>query len=184
MTLFGKFVLAVFLIIIGSSVYFFTNRTSFVADDSSTKSVSLEPVATSSAPVASKKIAFSEFMKQTGSYKCDVSQSVQNVETKGTVYMNDGMVRGEFATVVAGQNIETTFIVRDGYSYTWTSAMKGVGYKVKSVAVASESTTTAKTSGTYSFNGEQIGDYDCKEWTPDGSLFTIPTSVKFQMIPQ
>lgn len=124
-----------------------------------------------------KKMAFDAFVKQGGSYKCTVNQSVQGVDSTGTVYMDGGKMSGTFATAVQGMNFETRFIARDGYSYSWSSAMPGQGFKTAVAAQAAN--TDASTSGTYSFNAEQIGDYDCDPWTADATVFAIPASVKF-----
>lgn len=128
-----------------------------------------------------KKMAFSEFMKQGGSYKCEVNQDVNDVETKGVTYINDGMVRGEYNTKVQGQNINSTLIVRDGFVYSWTSMLPNMGFKAKADTSASGD-VTAGASGSYSWNAEQIGDYNCEAWTVDQSKFTVPTNITFKMV--
>lgn len=125
-----------------------------------------------------KKMAFADFLKQGGSYKCTVNQSVNNIEASGVTYLNDGMIRGEYSTTVQGRNIDGTMIVRDGYTYSWTSMLPGQGFKAK--VVESTGDGSAGTSGAYSFNAEQVGDYDCQPWTPDSSKFVVPTSITFK----
>ena len=83
-------------------------------------------------------------------------------------------------TTYAGQKVDTAFIVRDGYSYTWTSMMPTMGFKVKVAASAGD--TGAQASGSYAWNAETIGDYNCEAWTTDESKFAIPTSVTFKAI--
>jgi hypothetical protein len=117
-------------------------------------------------------------MSQNGTYKCTVNQYVGDIESKGTVYMDKGLLRGEFATAVANQKIDTTMILRDGYTYTWTSMAPTMGFKSKVVEPTTTSTTTA-TSGTYSWNADQIGDYNCEAWTGDESKFALPATIKF-----
>ena len=126
-----------------------------------------------------KKIPFSEFIKQGGSYKCTVHQYVAETDTVGTTYISDGKVRGEYNTKVQGMSIDSTLIVRDGYTYTWTSMAPTMGYKVKVVESAS-SDTSAGMSGTYSYNANQIGDYECETWSGDVSKFELPSGVNFQ----
>lgn len=135
----------------------------------------------SSATPDGKKMAFAQFLKQGGSYKCDVSQSVSGVENKGTVYTSNEMIRGEFSTTIQGKTIDSTMVVRDGYSYSWSSALPGTGFKVKTAASVYD-TTTAGGSGSYSFNAEQIGDYNCETWNSDPAKFTIPTNIIFKEI--
>lgn len=121
-----------------------------------------------------KKIPFTEFMSKGGSYTCDIVQTVANMTSKGTVYMHDALVRLEFSTTLAGQSLNTTMIARDNYMYTWTSTTPGKGYKTK----ISQPTGT-KPSGTYTWNGSQVGDYTCKAWKADDSLFELPSGVVF-----
>lgn len=129
-----------------------------------------------------KKMAFSQFISQEkGAYQCTVNQYVQNIESKGKVYINEGMIRGEFNTKVAGMSIDTTMIVRDGYTYNWSSVLPGTGFKAKALANGDVNTNSG-TSGEYSFNAEQIGDYDCQIWTPDESKFTIPAGITFKEV--
>lgn len=120
-----------------------------------------------------KKMAFSEFVKQGGSYKCSVVQALSDMENSGTVYFSGNMVSGEYNTVAEGRAITTYFIFRDGYSYTWSSFAPNTGFKVK------EETDT-ETRGTYSWDASQIGDYNCESWTPDQARFAVPTDVTFQ----
>ncbi len=126
-----------------------------------------------------KKMAFSEFIKQGGSYECTVNQNVSGTDTKGTTFISGGNIRGEYNTKTQGMSIDTNFIVKDGYSYTWTSMMPNIGFKTKVVASA-DANINAPTSGQYSFNAEQIGDYECKAWNADESKFAIPSTIKFQ----
>ena len=139
------------------------------------------------APAAvGKKMAFMDFVKQGGSYQCTVNQYIDSSyssTTKGTVYLSKGNIRGDYNVKVQGMSIDTSVIVRDGFAYTWTNMMT-TGYKV---AVATD--TTGKTSaggttpqGTFSWNSDMIGDYDCKPWTADATLFTLPAKITFKTI--
>lgn len=128
-----------------------------------------------------KKMAFSQFLKEGGSYKCTVNQSIGGIQTNGTTYINDGMIRGEYSTEMQDVNIDSTMIVRDGFTYTWSSAMPLFGFKAKVIENAPID-TSASFSAKYSFNAEQIGDYDCQPWTVDASKFVIPSSVTFKEV--
>jgi len=125
-----------------------------------------------------KKMAFSEFVKQGGSYKCDVKQAMSDIQNSGTVYMSGGKMRGEFSTIAEGRPMQTSFIFRDGYSYTWSSMMPSMGFKMK--VATDTASTSGDASGTYSWNAKQIGDYNCVAWTGDETKFTVPTSVTFR----
>lgn len=130
-------------------------------------------------PANGKKMAFSQFVKQGGTYKCTVNQNVGGTETKGITYISGGMINGEYSTSVQGMNITSNVIVRDGYTYSWSSMMPGAGFKSKVVA-NTEANNNAGMSGTYSFNAEQIGDYSCEEWSGDQSKFNLPSGITFK----
>lgn len=130
-----------------------------------------------------KKMAFSDFVKyDKGSYECTVNQYVEDIESKGVVFVSDGKISGKFISSVNGTNIETNMIVRDGFTYTWTSALAGMGFK--SPVAEDENNTNTNTSGSYSWNGNTIGDYDCKEWVLDNSKFEIPQNINFTFVGQ
>ncbi|MFA7285719.1 MAG: hypothetical protein WC011_02635 [Candidatus Paceibacterota bacterium] len=138
--------------------------------------------ATTEATPSGKKMAFSQFIAtDKGSYECTVNQYVNDIESKGKVYINNGMIKGEFNTKTAGLSIDTSLIVRDGFTYTWSSMLPGVGFKAKVVADTNTNTDT-KTTAQYSFNAEQIGDYDCQPWATDESKFILPTSIVFKEV--
>jgi hypothetical protein len=124
----------------------------------------------------SKKMAFSEFLKQGGSYKCEVNQFVENTETKGTTYISDGMIRGEYSIKIEDRNMDSTVIIRDGFTYSWSSMLPGMGFKLKNDA---NSSVAGNNAGINDY-AEQIGDYNCEAWTVDPSKFAIPTDIKFQ----
>lgn len=141
-----------------------------------------DQVSTTTTTPTGKKMAFSEFVKQGGSYQCTVNQYIDagmSQTTQGTVFIDSGKVRGDFATKIQGMSIDTSFIVRDGFAYTWTS-MTSMGFKSPVTVGANASGSTGATSGTYTWNAQQIGDYDCKPWTTDASKFTLPTSITFK----
>ena|SRR3989344_8373273 len=129
---------------------------------------------------AGKKMAFSQFLKQGGAYKCEVKQSMSDFENSGTMYINGQNMKGEFSTVAEGRTMNSSFMSRDGYSYTWSSLTPGMGFKIK--AEAETSNDDVDTSGTYAWNADQIGDYNCENWVVDATKFELPKDVTFQEI--
>ena len=125
-----------------------------------------------------KKMAFAQFLKDGGAYKCTVNQYVGDTESKGTVYVNQGLIRGTFQTEVQGVKIDTDLLVRDGYTYTWTSAAP-MGFKAPVISGDVDVNQNAGTSGAYSWNAEQIGEYDCVAWNADTATFSVPTGIQF-----
>jgi hypothetical protein len=195
MTIFGKIVLASFMIVVASGVYF--GLSSYVKEDTQGEETTIQVVSTSTESASplvetastteasstqtgtstkqgsSKKIPFTEFMSKGGSYTCDITQNVSTMTSKGTVYMHDALVRLELATSLAGQSMNTTMIARDGYMYSWTDLSPTKGYKTKIVASATEKPTT------YTWNGSQVGDYTCEAWKADDTRFELPKTVTF-----
>lgn len=188
MTLFGKALVSIIVLgLAGGGYFMYQNKSSVDSMENATKPVQGIAVGepNPSAPQG-KKMAFSQLMAQNGTYKCTVNQYVGDIESKGTVYMSGGLLRAEFATTVQGRAIDTTMITRDGYTYTWTSMAPTMGFKAKVVAPTTEGNTNVnantKTSGSYSWNAEQIGDYNCEAWTVDQSKFTVPSSITFTSV--
>lgn len=129
-----------------------------------------------------KKMAFTEFIKQGGSYKCSVNQNIQNMEMKGTVYISGALVRGDYSMQMEGMDMNSYMVVRDGYTYTWSSMMPTMGYKAKVIETLPTTDPTTGASGSYSWNADQIGDYDCAPWTKDDSVFAIPKEIDFKEV--
>lgn len=133
-----------------------------------------------SAPTSGKKVPFSEFAKNNkGAYVCTVNQSIGGTDTSGTVHVNNGDISGQFAINAAGQSITMYVVSKDGYAYTWSSMMPTIGWKSKVDASTSASGAVA---GSYSWNNDTIGDYDCQPETANASLFTIPATVNFTAV--
>jgi hypothetical protein len=165
------------VVVIGAGAYFALNKSS--STDEAQVSSSVTPNASTSSQPSGKKMSFSSFLQNDkGSYKCVVNQDVQGITSTGTVYISNGNVSGKFSTTAQGMNIDTNFVTKDGYSYTWSSLSK-TGFKVKVNTEKGEVNPTNGTSGTYSWNAEQIGDYDCQDWNADASVFAVPTSITF-----
>ncbi len=122
-------------------------------------------------------MSFADRAKSGGSYKCIVTQNVGGAATQGTTYISGGMVRSETNTKVAGMSINASAIIRGGYSYTWTSAAPTTGFKAK-VSTGAD-TSGGSTSGQYSYNGAQIGDYNCEPWATDLNMFVVPANIAF-----
>ncbi len=136
------------------------------------------PEETTNREETGKKMAFSEFAKSGGSYKCEVKQSMSDFENSGTVYISGGMMRGEFSTIAEGKPIDTSFIYKGNIMYTWSSAMGAMGFKMEANPMAS--TEEASASGTYSWNTSEVGDYNCVAWEADSSRFELPAGITFR----
>lgn len=126
-----------------------------------------------------KKMAFSQLATQGGTYKCTVTQITKDVMSKGTVYLDRGLVSGEFSVAYGnGTSMQTAFIMRDGYTYTWTSAAPTAGIKIQNPP-ATEGQGGNTPNG---FILDEIGEYDCEEWKADASKFVVPKTITFTAI--
>lgn len=163
-------VLIVLAVVVGGYMYFAGDRgveevTSSINENTTNESVG-------------KKMAFAEFMKQGGSYKCTVRQSVNDVDSNGTIFVSNGMVRGSFTTTVSGKETMSNILVRDGFTYVWSADMP-VAMKIAIPKTEVEANVNTGMSGSYAWNAEQIGDYDCDTWNADQATFAVPTGVQF-----
>lgn len=125
-----------------------------------------------------KKMAFSSFIKQGGSYKCTVHQNVAGSDADGIVYLDDGRIRADYTVSYNGTTMTGSSVIKDGYAYTWTS-LTPTGFKI-AVKDDMKNGDISASSGSYSWSADQIGDYDCVAWKADASLFTIPSNITFQ----
>lgn len=123
-----------------------------------------------------KKMAFSEFIKTGGSYKCEVSQAMSDFENSGTMHIDGSKVRGDFTTVAEGMTVTTSLVVKDDYTYVWMNGVNGLpasGFKTKNQVDTSAS-------GGFRWDAETIGDYNCEAWVVDEAMFAIPSDITFQ----
>lgn len=202
MTVFGKMILGGLLLVVAGGIYYgvsstvkndipsepvsfgtttipvSVDTTASTTEATSTASTTTSTASTTTKKPEGKKIAFSEFIKKGGSYKCVVTQTVATMTTNGVVYLDNGKVKAEFAVSVAGQSLSTSMIIRDGYSYTWTSNSPTKGFKTK-IATGGQGDSSTGPKGTITWDGSQIGDYSCEEWTAEASMFEIPKTVTF-----
>ena len=131
-----------------------------------------------SAESSGKKMSFAAFISANkGSYRCTVDQYLSDMDSEGVVYIDGNRIRGDFTTVAEGRAMDTSFLVKDGYQYVWTADLSfGMKLPVRAGETAS---AEGKAQGTYSWDAEQIGEYDCDPWTVDEVRFSIPTTIVF-----
>lgn len=128
-----------------------------------------------------RKMAFADFIRNDrGSYECTVNQNLNGAISQGHVFISDGKISGTFSSSVNGSNVDTNIIVKDGFSYVWSSLLVDTGFK--SPVLEGEGDISTKTSGNYSWNNNNIGDYECNPWTLENSKFDLPSGINFSMI--
>ncbi|MBI2031462.1 MAG: hypothetical protein HYT08_02495 [Candidatus Levybacteria bacterium] len=136
--------------------------------------------------VGEEKTQSSESMNK-GSFKsllgmgqtvtCNVSYSVDQMESKGTVYVAGKKMRGDFTVKTAdSQAMDSHMITDEMYMYSWSSAnSQGVKFKID------EALQITPSPGAQSQTAQldQEVDYKCSSWTVDNSKFTPPSNIKF-----
>lgn len=141
-----------------------------------------------------KGTTFAQFVEEGGSYRCEISQATEAVEENttegeetsateasqvdGTVYVKDGMIRGQYDVATEGSLVNLAFIVREGASYTWIPETT-IGFMVN-FTDAEDPEIQKSAMATYTFNLEEIGSYECYEEEIESSYFELPDGVRFQ----
>jgi hypothetical protein len=126
-----------------------------------------------------KKMSFSQFIAtEKGAFECTVNHSINNVEGQGKVWVSDGMMRSSYTGKFSGIESSSSMIIRDGYTYSWGSALPGTGFKSRFIDPTKTDINPLE-SEQFRANFEQIGGYDCQAWTPDESKFIIPSDIVF-----
>lgn len=132
-------------------------------------------------PASGKKMSFSAFINyDKGAYRCTVDQYLNEMDSDGVVYLENGKMRGDFATVAEGRKIKSSFIIKDGYQYFWSDAAP-MGMKM-AVQPGATGSASAQAQGTYSWSADQIGEYDCQPWVTKENheaRFALPSGVTF-----
>lgn len=121
------------------------------------------------------KGSMQELMARGGSWRCDVTATIQGITSSGTTYVADGMVRADFTSSVPQiGNIESHMIMRGNTAYTWSSMMnQGFKFPIRGGEVEPE------VSAEMAAQVNQEYDYRCVAWPTDESVFALPTDITF-----
>jgi len=106
---------------------------------------------------------------------CTYTNQVSSATINGKIYVADGKMRGDFTSVSSakGESVNSHIIINDAQSvYAWTD-LSSRGMKISITA----GEKVASTSGNPDIN-QQV-QLSCQGWTPDASLFTVPSTVTF-----
>jgi len=113
--------------------------------------------------------------------KCTFADTSGTNSSEGTVYIGNGKMRQDFSTVDNGQTINGHMIADEQNFYTWTDG-SNVGFKM--AITASQQTNQ----NSQSVDVNKKFDFKCGTWSPDSSLFILPSDVQFNdissMMPQ
>ena len=109
--------------------------------------------------------------------ECTFNLDTQYASSKGTVFVADGNVRGNFTISITAMNnssLEAFMIADQTTSYVWSS-LSTQGFKVP--LNKNTQATTTQTNNGISYN--QTLSYNCKSWVKDVSVFIPPTNITF-----
>lgn len=188
MTTFGKIVMSSFAAVTLFAIYYGT--VSYVKEDSRTVPSAQESASLSTSDATttlattteemSNKPSFTTVLQQGGIQKCSIVQPMGQMTSTGVVYINKALVRAEFSVSVMDKTIETTMIARDGYMYSWTKGSAQEGTKTKMPTAESVKQSAGKAPTVRTWNGDQVKEYTCEDWTPDETIFEIPKTITFK----
>lgn len=126
---------------------------------------------------ATSSNTFKSIITQKGSYQCTYNQATQGGQTVSTIYIADGMLRGEFRDTDAVGNM---MIYSNGTLYVWQEG-KTTGTKSQISTLAQLPTVIPRdlTSGSSLGSGINSVGWDCHQWIKKDSFFTPSTAIKF-----
>ena len=99
---------------------------------------------------------------------------------KGTIYVADKKMRGDFTTMVNNQSMESHMIQDGDFVYFW-SGTQGTKMKVSTIATPTPGAAGGQPQGA---DLNKDVDYKCSSWSPDTSKLTPPADVKFTDLTQ
>jgi hypothetical protein len=130
--------------------------------------------------MTTEKKSLADFFSMTGSQKCTFSDKSNN--SSGTLYVDNGKMRGNFQSVNNGKQMKTHMINDGTYVYMWIDGQKD-GYKMSTATVKKEaaqiSVAPNEQAPTEAVNMNQQVNYSCGPWSVDTSVFTLPAGITF-----
>ncbi len=122
-------------------------------------------------------------------YECSFNKSDPTSQVSGIFRMIDGNLRGDFdIDIQADQTgfgdaspdqrafFASHFILKDGYTYTWTS-LQNIGYKSKMADKVSDRSSTKVQAQIVGFEDKLA--YNCHPWNAVLNVFDLPTGITF-----
>ncbi len=104
--------------------------------------------------------------------KCTFADKTAEADVSGTVYIANGMMRGDFTTVAGGQTMGGHMVVANNVMNTWIDGMT-TGFKIAFDAAATSDQASR------GLDANKNMDYKCSYWTADSSVFVLPAGITF-----
>lgn len=103
--------------------------------------------------------------------------SDQETGSNGTVYVGgESQMRGDFTSVADTQTVNGHIMVDGDNMYLWTDG-ETQGFKA---SLSASQELAEQSIGIGAFDVNKDVDYECHNWAPDNSKFTLPSNVEFQ----
>lgn len=125
-------------------------------------------------------------------YECSFKKSDANAQVSGIFRMIDGRLRGDFDIDIQSNKtvfgdtspdqrafFASHFILKDGFTYTWTS-LQNIGYKSEMTNNIDGGSSTLEQAQIVGF--EDKVDYECKPWNAVLNVFDLPSGITFSEI--
>lgn len=125
---------------------------------------------TSPGPQTSSQKSIKDLLSLTKPQECSFDDS----SNKGSVFVANNKMRGDFNTKAEETEIKSHIIVDNQTSYLWIDG-QDTGYKMSFEKLSEDPATNQQ--GQMDIN-KQL-DYNCKDWSVDLTVFNIPSDIKF-----
>jgi hypothetical protein len=112
-----------------------------------------------------------ELLSSGQTQECSFNDGTGN---EGVVYVGNNKLRGDFTSLADNQKVNSHMIVDGKMAYVWT---EGQGTGVKVTFDPEQIQVPEGQEGTLDIGQEN--SYNCKAWTVNPSLYTLPASVTF-----
>ena len=152
------------IVVVGAGAYFLMNKPAGPAT----------PGGDTNTPTPGASMSMKELLGLGGAQRCTFTNTVENSESSGVVYVAGGKMRGDFTSVAAGQTIQSHMIVDGETSYVWSDAAPQ-GMKISFADMNAQ--RGENTNQSFDVN-EKVG-YSCGAWTVDAGMFALPAGVEF-----
>lgn len=128
-------------------------------------------------------VSISEILASGKSSKCQFNKSDGTATVKGTIFISESRVRGDFdiESSAPQTQFQSHFLTRDGVTYTWTSLAKA-GFKSQVVESAAPDTSPAAQADIVGLKDKM--PYICAPWTEEKGTFNVPQDIAFSDLPK
>jgi hypothetical protein len=184
MTLFGKVIVSIVFIVIAVICFHYVGIV-MKEDSRISSNGTQEPITTSN---------LEEAFKSGESHECAFHFDMAMASTTGVVYVRDGMIAVKSTVTGAQGDISSHTVIKEGFSYSWSSLDSDNGIKAKiphdvesatssDVSLSSSSVSSLLPQINYAWNNNTPQPTSCIKKLIHTSVFEIPTTITFKELP-